>query len=157
MFDFGIGMPELLIIGMVALIVVGPKDLPKLLKTIGKYIGKIKNMASEFQTHIDDAIKETGVADIKNDLEQELGDAGDFDFEADFKKQEEELTKVFETAAVTPSEKSATNKTAAKAKSKKASKAPAKKAAQKATKKTVKKVAAKKPAKKAAKKPAKKA
>ncbi len=153
MFDFGIGMPELLIIGMVALIVVGPKDLPKLLKTIGKYIGKIKSMASEFQTHIDDAIKETGVADIKNDLEQELGDAGDFDFEADFKKQEEELTKVFETAAVTPDEKSVTKKSAAKSKTKKSSKAPAKKA----TKKTVKKVAAKKPAKKAAKKPAKKA
>ena len=140
MFDFGIGSAELLMIAIIALIVVGPKDLPKLLKTIGKYVGKIKNMARDFQTHIDEAARETGVDDLKS----EFADAGDLDLDEDFKKQEAELSKVFETAALEPDDKP--TKPAKKA-------AVKKKTAKKPTrKKATKKIAAKKPAKKPAKK-----
>ena len=148
MFDFGIGSTELLVIAMIALIVVGPKDLPKLLKTIGKYVGKIKSMASEFQSHVEEAVRETGVDDLK----KEFDDAGAFDFEEDFKKQEAELSKVFEDAALEPSSTPEVEDKPA-AKKKKAAKKPAKKAARKPAKKTAnRKTAAKKPTKKTVKK-----
>lgn len=131
MFDFGIGSAELLMIAIIALIVVGPKDLPKLLRTLGKYVGKVKSMARDFQGHIEDAARETGVDDLKTDF----ADAGDFDLDEDFKKQEAELSKVFETSALEPDDKPI-------------KKAPVKK---KAAKKPTKKLTAKKPA---AKKPA---
>jgi len=140
MFDFGIGSAELLMIAIIALIVVGPKDLPKLLKTIGKYVGKIKNMARDFQTHIDEAARETGVDDLKS----EFADTGDFDLDEDFKQQEAELSKVFETAALEPDDKP-TKPVKKAAVKKKAAKKPARK-------KATKKIAAKKPAKKPAKK-----
>lgn len=144
MFDFGIGSTELLMIAIIALIVVGPKDLPKLLRTLGKYVAKIKSMAREFQDHIEDAARETGVDDLKSEFKE----ATDFDLEEDFKRQEAELTKVFEDAAAAPEEKP--KKPAAK-------KTPARKTRKKTatTKSAGKKTVARKPAKKtAAKKPA---
>ena len=148
MFDFGIGSAELLMIAIIALIVVGPKDLPKLLRTLGKYVGKIKSMAREFQGHIEDAARETGVDDLKSDF----AEAADFDLDEDFKKQEEELSKVFESAALEPDTKPA--KKSAPRKKTAARKKPAKKAAKKSA---AKKPAARKSAKKTAKKPVKKA
>ncbi len=153
MFDFGIGSAELLMIAIIALIVVGPKDLPKLLKTIGKYVGKIKNMARDFQTHIDDAARETGVDDLKS----EFADAGDFDLDEDFKQQEAELSKVFETTALEPDNKpEKPAKPVRKAAGKKTTvkKTTVKKSATKkpTRKKATKKIATKKPAKKPAKK-----
>lgn len=152
MFDFGIGSTELLMIAIIALIVVGPKDLPKLLRTMGKYVGKIKAMAREFQGHIEDAAKETGVDEIKKDFSE----AGSFDFDEDFKNQEADLAKVFEDAALDMSEKPEqveADKTKASTKKPTSKKAPAKKPAKKPA---TKKAAAKKPAKKSAtKKPTK--
>ncbi len=60
---FDLGMMELLVIGMVALIVVGPKDLPGLFRTVGKFVGKMKGMAREFQRSMDDAAKASGMDD----------------------------------------------------------------------------------------------
>jgi len=152
MFDFGIGSTELLMIAIIALIVVGPKDLPKLLRTMGKYVGKIKAMAREFQGHIEDAAKETGVDEIKKDFSE----AGSFDFDEDFKNQEADLAKVFEDAALDMSEKPEqveADKTKASTKKPTSKKSPAKKPAKKPA---TKKAAAKKPAKKSAtKKPTK--
>ena len=53
MFDFGIGSFELMMLAIVAIIVVGPKDLPKLLRTIGQFTTKIRGMAREFQGYLD--------------------------------------------------------------------------------------------------------
>lgn len=63
-----IGWTELLIIGVVALIVVGPKDLPKMFRTLGQLTGKARAMAREFQRAMDAAADETGVKDMARDL-----------------------------------------------------------------------------------------
>ena len=53
-----LGWSEMAIIATVALLVIGPKDLPVALRTLGRYGGKVKALAREFQTSIDDAVKE---------------------------------------------------------------------------------------------------
>lgn len=63
-----IGWSELLIIGVVALIVVGPKDLPKMFRTLGEITGKARAMAREFQRAMDAAADDAGVKDIARDL-----------------------------------------------------------------------------------------
>ncbi len=68
MFDFGIGSSELIVIAIVALIVIGPKDLPKVLRTVGQVMTKVRSMAREFQGHLEDAVRETGLDDLKNDI-----------------------------------------------------------------------------------------
>ena len=65
---FDIGMTELLVIGIVALIVVGPKDLPGMFRTLGRFTGKMRGMAREFQQAMNDAADESGVSDIGKDL-----------------------------------------------------------------------------------------
>lgn len=65
---FDIGMTELLVIGIVALIVVGPKDLPGMFRTLGRFTGKMRGMAREFQRAMEDAADESGVKDIGRDL-----------------------------------------------------------------------------------------
>lgn len=65
---FDIGMTELLVIGIVALIVVGPKDLPGMFRTLGRFTGKMRSMAREFQRAMEDAADESGVRDIGRDL-----------------------------------------------------------------------------------------
>ncbi len=80
-----IGWWELVVVAMIALIVVGPKDLPRILRVIGQWAGKARAMAREFQGSIDDMVREAGVDDIKKevesvatfDVEKELGDAID--------------------------------------------------------------------------------
>ncbi|AML53191.1 Sec-independent protein translocase protein TatB [Falsihalocynthiibacter arcticus] len=65
---FDIGMTELLVVGVVALIVVGPKDLPGMFRTVGRFTGKARGMAKEFQRAMNDAADEAGVADVAKDL-----------------------------------------------------------------------------------------
>jgi len=65
---FDIGMWELLVVGVVALIVVGPKDLPKMFRTLGQITGKIRGMAREFQATMNAAASESGLDDISKDL-----------------------------------------------------------------------------------------
>jgi len=67
MFDFT--SSKLLILGIVALIVIGPKDLPALLRTIGKYVGIIKRQAAEFRAQFDEAMRESELAELKKDVE----------------------------------------------------------------------------------------
>lgn len=65
---FEIGWTELLLIGIVALIVIGPKDLPDMFRTMGRFTAKMRSMARDFQRAMDQAAKETGVNDIAADL-----------------------------------------------------------------------------------------
>lgn len=67
MFDLTSG--KLLLLGIVALIVLGPKDFPILLRTIGKYMGIIKRQADEFREQFNEAIRESEFDQIKKDIE----------------------------------------------------------------------------------------
>lgn len=72
---FDVGWTELLVIGALALIVVGPRDLPQLLRTVGQTVGKVKRMAREFQRSLEDAARDADIADLKElrDLKKDIG------------------------------------------------------------------------------------
>ncbi len=66
---FDITSWKLILLGMIALLVVGPKDLPVLLRTLGKYMGMVKRQAAEFRAQFDEAIRESEFADLKKEVE----------------------------------------------------------------------------------------
>ena len=154
-------------IALVAIVVVGPKELPGMLRAVGKSIGKIKRMAGDFQRQVDDAIKEADLDDIKDIASNKTFAPLD-----DAKKSMEEFAKTMQDPL--EAHKSVINeeleapaevaKTVAKATPKKAATktttakkaAPKKTAAKPATTKTTATKTVKKPAPKrtAAKKPA---
>jgi sec-independent protein translocase protein TatB len=63
MFDIGWG--EFLVIGVVALIAIGPKELPGVLRMVGQWMGKARKMAAEFQGQFNEAMREAEMADLK--------------------------------------------------------------------------------------------
>lgn len=65
----GIGGVEYLLIAALIIIFVGPKDLPVVLRGIGKWWGKIRNFAIDFKSSINQIASETGVEDIKSSVE----------------------------------------------------------------------------------------
>ncbi|HSF63396.1 MAG TPA: Sec-independent protein translocase protein TatB [Paracoccaceae bacterium] len=65
---FEIGWTELLVIGVVALIVIGPKDLPGMFRTMGRFMAKARGLARDFQRAMESAADETGVKDVAKDL-----------------------------------------------------------------------------------------
>jgi sec-independent protein translocase protein TatB len=60
---------EVMVIGAVALIVIGPKDLPRALRTVGQVTGKVRRMAAEFQGQFQEAIREAELDDVKQQLQ----------------------------------------------------------------------------------------
>lgn len=67
---FDLGMAEIAVIGVVALIVVGPKDLPKMFQRVGQFVGKARGMARDFQRAMDQAADDSGVGDIAADVKR---------------------------------------------------------------------------------------
>ncbi|SLN58577.1 Sec-independent protein translocase protein TatB [Pseudooctadecabacter jejudonensis] len=65
---FDLGFMEMLVIGVVALIVVGPKDLPGLFRSAGQFVGKAKGMAREFSSAMNAAADEAGVSEINKTI-----------------------------------------------------------------------------------------
>jgi sec-independent protein translocase protein TatB len=65
---FGLNWPELLIISVVALIVIGPEDLPQMFRQLGRFTGKLRQMSREFSRAMEQAAKDTGVSDVARDL-----------------------------------------------------------------------------------------
>lgn len=66
---FDLTSSKLLILAVVALIVVGPKDLPILLRTIGKYLGLMRQQAAEFRRHFDEAVRDAELGDLKREFD----------------------------------------------------------------------------------------
>lgn len=66
---FDLTSTKLFILGVVALLVVGPQELPALLRTVGRYIGMIKRQAAEFRSQFDDAMRESELAELKKEVE----------------------------------------------------------------------------------------
>ncbi|WP_025898673.1 Sec-independent protein translocase protein TatB [Sneathiella glossodoripedis] len=65
---FDIGWSEMVFVAIIAVLVIGPKDLPKTIATIGKYIRKIRGVARDFQSGIDDLAKEAELDEIKKSV-----------------------------------------------------------------------------------------
>ena len=66
---FDIGWSELLVIAVVAIVVVGPKDLPKLMRGFGTYAGKLRRAASDFQRQFEDAMRESEIDEVRKAIE----------------------------------------------------------------------------------------
>jgi sec-independent protein translocase protein TatB len=76
---FGIDSPELLVIAVVALVVIGPKELPGLLKTWGRWMAQMRGMASEFRGHVDEMVRQSELDQVKQQL---LDSTGGLDFKS---------------------------------------------------------------------------
>jgi len=66
---FDISWSEFLLIGIVALIVIGPKELPGVMRTLGQYTRKIRSMAADFQNQFQEAMREAEMADLKKEVD----------------------------------------------------------------------------------------
>lgn len=80
MFDFA--WSELALIAVVALVVIGPKDLPRVLRTVGFWVGKARGIAREFQSSLDDMMREAELDSVKEHIDK----ATRFNFEQEIAK-----------------------------------------------------------------------
>ena len=99
MFDFGIGYTELFVVALVAIIVIGPKDLPRVLRGLGRMMAKMRGMAREFQGHLDQAMKEAGVDEIKKEVQSLKTMNPVTEVKNEIKKQDEDFKKYFGESA----------------------------------------------------------
>ena len=83
---FDIGWSELLVIAVVAIVVVGPKDLPPLMRTFGKYAGKLRRAASDFQRQFEEAMRETEMEEVKKAIESVRDETSGVDLKAPIDK-----------------------------------------------------------------------
>jgi sec-independent protein translocase protein TatB len=98
MFDFS--WSELLLIGLVALIFIGPKELPGVLRTLGQWMSKIRRMAGDFQNQFHDAMREAELADLKKEVDEMAAHAAqysNFDPLADVRKEMESAQRDIES------------------------------------------------------------
>ena len=89
---FGIDSSELMLIAVVALVVIGPKELPGLLKTWGKWMSQMRGMASEFRGHVDEMVRQSELDQVKKQLESSISgvDVASLDPTKEFKQHLED-------------------------------------------------------------------
>src|SRR3990172_10045113 len=83
---FDIGWSELLVIAVVAIVVVGPKDLPKLMRSFGHYAGKLRRAASDFQRQFEEARRESEVEEVTKAIESVRTETPSLDLKAPIDK-----------------------------------------------------------------------
>jgi sec-independent protein translocase protein TatB len=76
---FDISWTEFLLIGVVALIVIGPKELPAVLRTLGQWTRKLRSMAADFQGQFQEAMREAEMADLKKQVDDIAHDIKHYD------------------------------------------------------------------------------
>jgi sec-independent protein translocase protein TatB len=76
---FDISWTEFVLIGVVALIVIGPKELPAVLRTLGQYTRKVRSMAADFQNQFQEAMREAEMADLKKQVDDIATDIKQYD------------------------------------------------------------------------------
>jgi len=146
---FDLGWSEILVVAVVAIIVVGPKDLPKLLRTVGQWVRRARSLASEFQRGMMDLADTADLKDLK-DLKKDVEEVTNFDMAGpDFNKILEPPGKAKSSKTKDPAATNGVDKSTPKPQksAKKTAQKTAKKAAQKTTKKSEKPKAAATPAK----------
>src|SRR5215467_15661808 len=79
---FDLSMTELMLIGVVALVVIGPKDLPKALRVAGYWIGKARTLSREFHSSVEQMIREAELDEVR----QELKKATEIDLDKEFRQ-----------------------------------------------------------------------
>jgi sec-independent protein translocase protein TatB len=100
---FEIGWGELLIIGIVALIAIGPKELPGVLRTLGQWMSKLRRMASEFQSQFHEAMREAELADLKkqvDDMTSQAQSYANFDPVSEVRQELESTQQQIESAMI---------------------------------------------------------
>jgi sec-independent protein translocase protein TatB len=103
---FELDWGKLLLIGIVALIVIGPKELPAVLRTLGQWTAKLRRMATEFQNQFHEAMREAELTDLKKQVDEMTSQAksyANFDPVADVRREFESTQRQIETSmAETP-------------------------------------------------------
>lgn len=87
---FDIGWTELVVVAVVMILVVGPKDLPRMLRTFGQTMGKVRRMANEFQSTFNDALREAEQQADISDMKRQVEKAGNFDPLGDIRRSVEQ-------------------------------------------------------------------
>jgi len=99
---FDISWTEFLLIGVVALMVIGPKELPGVMRTLGQWTRKIRSMAADFQNQFQEAMREAEMTDLKKEVDDLAKDIKDYDplkdVRADVENAGKDIEKSFETA-----------------------------------------------------------
>jgi sec-independent protein translocase protein TatB len=93
---FDISWTEFVLIGIVALIVIGPKELPGVLRTLGQYTRKVRGMAAEFQNQFQEAMREAEMADLKKSVDDLAHDFKNYDPLKDVRSDVEAMGKDIE-------------------------------------------------------------
>lgn len=99
MFDFA--WSEIALIGVVALVLIGPKDMPVAVKTVTGMVKKARRMAAEFQSHVDEMVRDTELADVR----KQINEIRNFDIRGEFERTIDEdgsLRRAFDDPLVTP-------------------------------------------------------
>lgn len=99
MFDFA--WTEIALIGVVALVLIGPKDMPVAIKAVAGVVKKARRMAAEFQSHVDEMVRDTELAEVRN----QINEIRNFDIRGEFERAVDEdgsLRKAFQDPLVTP-------------------------------------------------------
>jgi sec-independent protein translocase protein TatB len=104
MFDFDFG--KLLIFGIVALAVIPPKDLPRVMRTVGQALGRMRRMAAEFQGQFMDAMREVELDSVKKELESVKSDFANVQKDLNAIEQSAKLDSAFDPAMAVHSEQS---------------------------------------------------
>jgi sec-independent protein translocase protein TatB len=68
---FDVALPELLLVALVALLVIGPKDLPKAMRFVGHWVGKARGVARQFRSGFDEMVREAELADLEKKWKEE--------------------------------------------------------------------------------------
>ena len=109
---FDISWTEFLLIGVVALIFIGPKELPAVLRTLGQWTRRIRSMAADFQNHFQEAMREAEMADLKKQVDDIAHDIKSYDPLKDARADVEAAGKDIQSSLEKPAESAAETATA---------------------------------------------
>ena len=99
---FDISWTEFLLIGIVALIVIGPKELPGVMRTMGQWTRKLRSMASDFQHQFQEAMREAEMTDLKNQVDNMAHDIKNYDPLQGVRTDVEAIGKDIESSVAAP-------------------------------------------------------